>query len=60
MTGETRLTLSLERVQLVEERGNVYNDTGTDEASTLLVDQTWSGSAKHFDSAAVTNHWEAG
>jgi hypothetical protein len=35
-----RLTFSLQSVELVEERGNVNDDTGPDEASTLLVDET--------------------
>jgi hypothetical protein len=40
-TQDSGLTLALERVQLVEERGDVDDDTGADEGGALGVDQAW-------------------
>lgn len=37
-----RLTLALERVQLVEERRNVDDDPRAEVSDALVVDQTWS------------------
>lgn len=35
-----KLTLALQRVELIEERRNVDNDTGADERRALGVDET--------------------